>query len=194
MNYLFTEGLRPIVPGGTPRRGFRQPFGGSRPPIGPSDVADGLSQTAFASERLLEFETIRGPGLTRDQVNGFAAVDPRRAMRHTGHPGPLLTDAATAAACRDASGEFFPIEGPFMVRWSSPFQYNHVMPPNSVGCYGIAPNLRNRGAIPPTSEHAGGCNVLRGDGSVSFTSNGIDDVPWMAAATISGGEIEGSQW
>jgi prepilin-type processing-associated H-X9-DG protein len=41
------------------------------------------------------------------------------------------------------------------------------------------------------SEHPGGCNVLFGDGSVRFISQGIDPFTWVALSTRNGGEVAG---
>ena len=39
------------------------------------------------------------------------------------------------------------------------------------------------------SDHAGGCNVLFGDGSVRFLSNGMDLATYQALGTRTGGEV-----
>jgi prepilin-type processing-associated H-X9-DG protein len=40
------------------------------------------------------------------------------------------------------------------------------------------------------SEHPGGCNILLGDGSVHFATDGIDPLVWAAMATRAGGETQ----
>ena len=45
------------------------------------------------------------------------------------------------------------------------------------------------GHIAARSEHPGGVNALRCDGSVAFYGDGIDLAIWQALATIDGGEV-----
>jgi prepilin-type processing-associated H-X9-DG protein len=41
------------------------------------------------------------------------------------------------------------------------------------------------------SHHAGGVNVVMGDGSVHFISQAIDNATWRGLVTIAGGEVLG---
>jgi prepilin-type processing-associated H-X9-DG protein len=41
------------------------------------------------------------------------------------------------------------------------------------------------------SNHSGGVNLLLGDGSVHFITNGIDPATWSALSTRNGGEVLG---
>ena len=93
--------------------------------------------------------------------------------------------------------------------WSFPFfgaQYQHVNTPNSsapdhmryCGDTTAEPNCVNdeteparglcTGHIAARSEHPGGVNALRCDGSVAFYENEIDAAIWRALASIDGGE------
>jgi len=69
----------------------------------------------------------------------------------------------------------------------------------------VTPYCLNNGANPPCttansgfshkaarSRHAGGVNVLLGDGSVRFIRNSIDLATWRALGTMNGGEVLGS--
>ena len=42
------------------------------------------------------------------------------------------------------------------------------------------------------SRHAGGVNVVFGDGSVHFVANSVDLATWQALGSINGGEVLGS--
>jgi prepilin-type processing-associated H-X9-DG protein len=46
----------------------------------------------------------------------------------------------------------------------------------------------------PSSNHTAGMNVLLGDGSVRFLSQGLSPVTWWAACTPDGGEVLPNDW
>jgi prepilin-type processing-associated H-X9-DG protein len=46
-------------------------------------------------------------------------------------------------------------------------------------------------SVPPTSNHTGGVNVLLGDGSVRFVTDGVDLATWRALGTSGLGEVVG---
>jgi prepilin-type N-terminal cleavage/methylation domain-containing protein/prepilin-type processing-associated H-X9-DG protein len=94
--------------------------------------------------------------------------------------------------------------------WAFPFfgaQYQHVNTPNSsvpdhmrycgdttveLNCVDDTTGLSRglcTGHIGARSEHPGGVNALRCDGSVAFYGNAIDLAIWQAQATIDGGEV-----
>lgn len=153
-----------------------------------SDVVDGTSTTAALSERRVEFfyrdetlpsdaeadaDPVRFLWFTTTVVNGIGQeeqfVDECVSRRTT--PKPVL---------HTTSGRY--CEGPLY--------YDHLLPPNSVGCHngppsGIDMHIR---LIPPNSLHAGGVNLLYLDGHVAFVSDAIDLRPWRAIATIAGGD------
>src|SRR5262249_14777828 len=72
--------------------------------------------------------------------------------------------------------------------------YNHYYTPNSSNF-----DCLNNDATTITafawrtarSRHPGGVNLLRGDGSVHFTSNSVDLTVWRALSTRAGGEVVG---
>jgi prepilin-type N-terminal cleavage/methylation domain-containing protein/prepilin-type processing-associated H-X9-DG protein len=146
-----------------------------------ADITDGTSNTAMMSESLL------GDGPEND--SGPIPGDPQRVYAYTGFGTPI-SDAACAAATQWnvanrrgfmwASGE---------MRCAS---YNHYYPPNSP----IYDCVDNNG-VTFTSEawraarslHPGGVNLLLGDGSVHFISQGITQNLWLALATRQGGEV-----
>ncbi len=81
--------------------------------------------------------------------------------------------------------------------WAVPFQFMTINTPNS-----SAVDVHNICASTPTqpcvgganqqvaarSGHTGGVNVLFGDGSIRFVSNGVNLAVWRAASTMDGGE------
>lgn len=70
--------------------------------------------------------------------------------------------------------------------WYYAHYYNHVGTPNTRWCQ--VNGDMNWGSKPPTSNHTGGVNVLMGDGTVRFVSDGVNQVVWLAAGTKCGNE------
>jgi hypothetical protein len=72
--------------------------------------------------------------------------------------------------------------------------YNHFYTPNSTSFDCVNNDLTTftafawRGA---RSNHTGGVNLLVGDGSVHFVSNGVDPTTWKSLSTRAGGEVVG---
>ena len=68
--------------------------------------------------------------------------------------------------------------------------YNHVGPPGSTSCSGMAGMMmpgetamvNESFQSPPTSNHSGGVNLLLGDGSVHFIKNSVSLNVWRAPA------------
>jgi len=75
--------------------------------------------------------------------------------------------------------------------------YNHVSTPNTLTCafLGFAGGMVNMPMDQPaTSYHDGGVNVLMGDGSVRWVSDGITLQTWQALGTRANGETLGSDF
>ncbi len=73
--------------------------------------------------------------------------------------------------------------------------YNHVSLPNSNTCaaIGFPGTMANMAMqVPPSSYHSGGVNVLLGDGSVRFVSNGVSLPVWRSVGTMNRGEVVGN--
>jgi prepilin-type N-terminal cleavage/methylation domain-containing protein len=117
-------------------------------------------------------------------------------------PGTLPSNAPVNAGGNDWRGVMHYSEGPL---------YQHNYTPNSTVpdevrqgmCISIpeAPCLGTTTSWNPKriiftarSRHTGGVNLLVGDGSVRFVSNGINLVTWQAASSPQGGEVLGSDW
>ncbi|MGL4461840.1 MAG: DUF1559 domain-containing protein [Planctomycetia bacterium] len=176
----FNNGPLPLVPNWT--------YNQARYEGRPREISDGLSKTAFMSEGLI------GTG-----DGAFAAA--RREPKRTIWNAPDVPDAhglaailAMVAACDTVDPQTAVIWGNWPVNGWGWFQgdlywakyYDHAGTPNMLRC-SDADDI-NFGMHPPSSEHAGGVNVLFGDGHVSFVSDSVSQETWLAAGTRMGGE------
>jgi prepilin-type processing-associated H-X9-DG protein len=146
-----------------------------------ADVTDGLSNTAYVSEK------IRGNG----------TPDPRTDMLI--FPNQTTLDA-TYAACKTLNVLTAP---PLTSRQGMSWVmgemccslYNHVAPPNSTSC--AAPtfpgNMANMAMqVPPSSRHPGGVNMMMGDGSCRFIRDSVNLQAWRGIGTRNGSETVSS--
>ncbi|GIW90305.1 MAG: prepilin-type N-terminal cleavage/methylation domain-containing protein [Pirellulaceae bacterium] len=142
-----------------------------------ADVRDGLSNTAMFSERVKGTWDPVGQELRADVYDlsgGWTETAFRQACAS-------LTLAQAAAYPHDYDGGQTWLEG--NMNWT---RYNHLLPPNRIACKN---GLTWDGtAMPASSWHRGGVNLLLGDGAVRFVSDTIDEKVWMAAGTIAGQE------
>ncbi len=153
-------------------------------------ITDGMSQTAFASERLL------GSGIMNQDLSGWymymqppmpTSIDQTYADCQGLPPTKMIWYQQTGAAW--ASGEM------------TSTTYNHVTTPNGRSCAimtmaqmgvswsGDANDLPWYMQVPPSSAHPGGVNVLAGDGSVRFVKNSVSVPAWRAFGSRAGGEV-----
>jgi prepilin-type N-terminal cleavage/methylation domain-containing protein len=146
-----------------------------------SAITDGLSHTAFASERVLG-----------DQQTGHF-----RAWSDTAIVPDLSTDLPDDTAARCAlvtanpnshysfSGATWLFSG-YEQTW-----YNHVLPPNSAtpdcASWIFSSNIGG-GAHSARSLHAGGVHLLLGDGAVRMIGSSVDLALWRELATIDTGD------
>jgi prepilin-type processing-associated H-X9-DG protein len=154
-----------------------------------SDVKDGVSKTAAASESLL------GDGPER--LLKRRLVDPRTVYAFA-NAAPL-----SETACRQTRLWNFTNRRGFS--WANGEYrctlYNHYLPPNSgqTDCVSalIVGDVTRRnmsyGWRTARSDHAGGINVLVADGSVRFVEEIVDLDIWRAFSTRSGAEDETPQ-
>lgn len=157
-----------------------------------SDFADGLSQTAAMSERLVQ-------DLGRD-----SPVPMETLQRETGRylwwtprrlSGPGEEQAAAQMCRSEATSPSPPFRGMNANAWRAQLGYDHILRPNERGCHN-APDpshhssLPDVSLIPPTSLHAGGVNLLMADGRVQFVSDVIDEGVWRAIGSRNGGEAD----
>jgi prepilin-type N-terminal cleavage/methylation domain-containing protein len=143
------------------------------------DITDGASNTASFSERPLG----QGEGAGEPaSAGGLAdAADPILEL-------PASTDP-TATACESPSGGVWNHErgGKWIVGNYGNTLYNHAASPNAAD-WDCMNATQQKGRLAARSYHAGGVNLLHGDGSVRFVQDAIDVVPWKAAATRAGEE------
>ena len=139
-----------------------------------SGVTDGLSNTAFFSERILGDDD-------NNRVSPIADV-------FVAVASPLTQDEAAqqcnAIDTSDLSTQYpIPMGAPWL---DGQHCYLHVSPPNTRSC-----NFQpvRRAVMPPSSHHTGGVNLLLGDGSVRFVANRIDLQTWRGLGSRSGGEV-----
>lgn len=142
-----------------------------------ADVLDGLSHTAFFSEKL------RGTG----------SPNPRRDMFII----PAQTSlASTYLTCTNLDPLMaLPLTSNWGWSWvmgeNCCTQYNHVAPPNSNTCAGtgFSGGMTNMAMqVSPSSLHPGGVNVCMGDGSVQFVMETVDLLIWRSYGTRAGNE------
>jgi prepilin-type N-terminal cleavage/methylation domain-containing protein/prepilin-type processing-associated H-X9-DG protein len=145
-----------------------------------ADVTDGLSNTAFFSEKIRgtgyrdgdsrsDSMIITSPTTLEDTLRVCRSSSPRTATRLTVRQG--MSWVMGEMCCTS---------------------YNHVDVPNAHTCAGLGfpGNMANMAMqVPPSSRHPGGVNVLMGDGSVRFIKNSINLETWRALGTRNGGEV-----
>ena len=157
----------------------------------PGAVLDGLSKTAFFSER------VRGDGDNNKVTIGSDCFRIRNAentldkVYEACNSLPVGTQTGPALQS-SAMGRFWITGHMYTTR------YNHVNTPNRIACgrmVASAPDVgtrvnNNGGAVTASSNHPGGVNVLFGDGSVTFVGNSISLAAWRAYATKDGNEVQ----
>jgi prepilin-type N-terminal cleavage/methylation domain-containing protein/prepilin-type processing-associated H-X9-DG protein len=148
-------------------------------------VTDGLSNTAVASEKL------RGMGtydVVRDLfwVTEVTSINAMYQSCSTLNPG----NGMGGVIASQMGGTWAVGDLTFTV-------YNHVGPPNSTSCSGMAGMMmpgetamvNESFQSPPTSNHPGGVNLLLGDGSVCFIKNSVALSVFRALGTRNGAEV-----
>lgn len=144
-----------------------------------ADVTDGLSNTAFFSEK------IRGQG----------NPDPKTDLFVMANQTSLASTFQTCNATNTLTAT------PLTSKWGWSWVmgencctlYNHVATPNRTSCAGTPfPNndMTNMSMqVSPSSRHTGGVQVMTGDGAVHFLGDSVDTNVWRAMGTRSGGEV-----
>lgn len=146
------------------------------------EITDGLSQTAFVSERVV------GDSNDRD-------FTPSRDIYFFNWSGPsLYSPDEYAQACRSQFRSPLPGEvsysgATWLISGLAFTHYNHTLPPNSEvpDCSHVKPALYSA-ATTARSWHRQGVNVAFADGHVSRIAETVDLKVWRAIATRNGAE------
>jgi prepilin-type N-terminal cleavage/methylation domain-containing protein/prepilin-type processing-associated H-X9-DG protein len=145
-----------------------------------ADVTDGLSQTAFFSEKL------KGQGVPNPRTDMLIFTN-QTSLDDTFRSCQALPITAPPLTSRQGMS--------WVMGEMCCTTYNHVAPPNAKSC--AAPNFPGTMAnmamqVPPSSNHRGGVNMLFGDGSVRFLKDSVSLNTWRAVGTRNGGETVSS--
>jgi prepilin-type N-terminal cleavage/methylation domain-containing protein/prepilin-type processing-associated H-X9-DG protein len=156
-----------------------------------ADIRDGTSQTAAFSER------VKGIGATAAEND---PLTPSSEVTIAPDPAPDDTSPepfhkiclALSPATPNVSPAFFadPSGASWFEGYSFCTRYNHVMKPNTWGCViDSFPRAFGYGALPASSHHPGGVNVLFADGSTHFLKDSVSNRVWWALGTKAGSEV-----
>jgi prepilin-type processing-associated H-X9-DG protein len=162
-------------------------------------IKDGLSKTAFISER------IKGSGVDTATMLPTKGEIITLSNRFDGLVAPqtFFDSCITTSNNVGIDSYNFPAPGRWLqgTDWSNgwPFagydatQYNHLAPPNfsgyDCGGYSSIPDTPGEHAlIAARSEHGGAVNVAFGDGHVASVPDGVDILVWRAIGTRNGEE------
>jgi prepilin-type N-terminal cleavage/methylation domain-containing protein/prepilin-type processing-associated H-X9-DG protein len=139
-----------------------------------AEIRDGLSNTAFFSERCI------GTYQMSDPLSGYyKARNSINACISASLPGVRFFQDQF-----ELSGERWGDGDDFYTR------YHHILPPQSNSCLlGCAQDYGCPNVITATSRHRSGVNILLGDGSVRFVNRSVSATIWTALGTINGREV-----
>ena len=156
----------------------------------PSDITDGLSQTACLAERLFS----RGRSQLHHTWDEVVAEGKRYTwflQQTSPNTEPEFVDACRNARLTPFSS--FLAGGSPMGRFFPP--YTHILSPNSIGCFNsTAVNatfeiMTSMHGITATDHHAGGIHLAYCDGHVVFLNDAIDGTVWKAIGSRNGSEL-----
>ncbi len=141
-----------------------------------ADITDGVSNTAFMSEKC------RGSG-TPDFSVDMIQIPNQNSLNATYTTCMAQTPSSTPLTSKQG---FSWVMGEMCCT-----TYNHVSTPNTTSCAGIGfPGTMANMAmqVSANSKHPNGVNVFFGDGSVRFIPSTIDLTVWRSMGTMNGGE------
>lgn len=156
-----------------------------------SDIADGLSNTAAVSERVISNFSLQ----TTAWGGQFVPY---------GVPDSMLSYCAGGMATRSLEqwvpycGSVTPSDPTYVQKhghiWMSGWNfaantYMHVMPLGKRNCHIYGGEHDGNNIVTPSSHHAGGVNLQMGDGSVRFQSLNLDERVWWSTGSRNGGEV-----
>jgi prepilin-type N-terminal cleavage/methylation domain-containing protein len=141
-------------------------------------ITDGLSKTAFFSER------VRGTG-DPSPIDMF--VMPHQTSLDATFNTCSAIDKSTATPLTSKWG------WSWVMGENCCTLYNHVSPPNTTACggTGFPGSMTNMAMqVPPSSRHPGGAYVMMGDVSCHFVTNEVSVAVWRALGTRNGNEVD----
>jgi prepilin-type N-terminal cleavage/methylation domain-containing protein/prepilin-type processing-associated H-X9-DG protein len=156
----------------------------------PAQITDGLSNTAFLSERLVGDGTELTLNIQRDIIPATpSAAD----ALHFDQPYWNVCQASESSPVAIVN-HFSESGWQWLTHSTLLIGYTHVMTPNQPvpDCNGDVNPWSLGGAVTARSFHPNGVNILLGDGRVQFATNGINPAVWRALSTISAGDSLGS--
>ncbi|MFO0954843.1 MAG: DUF1559 domain-containing protein, partial [Isosphaeraceae bacterium] len=147
-----------------------------------ASVTDGLSNTAFFSEK------IRGNDINDADARSDSLIFSPAGIvdMDTAYNACQRMNPTTTARLTRRQGMSW-VMGEMCCT-----SYNHVAPPNAKTCAGTGfpGNMANMPMqVPPSSRHPGGVNLLLGDGSVRFVKSTVSVPTWRGIGTRAGGEV-----
>jgi prepilin-type N-terminal cleavage/methylation domain-containing protein/prepilin-type processing-associated H-X9-DG protein len=153
------------------------------------DITDGLSNTAFFSEK------VKGIGTS----NQLDPMKPTSTVYNVAQPSVTNTPNPYYTSCKainpqtgalitfqgfDGNGRYWHLD------YTTYTRYTHVMTPNMWNCgFGNGGGEAMVGAITASSRHPGGVNVLMGDASVRFVKESVATNTWWGLGTAANGEV-----
>ena len=149
-----------------------------------AQILDGASNTAMISERLIQ---------TNDAPSDLRNGDPRLTSQHI---IPSNAKSLSDIADRLNNGnDRHAVESAYTGRsWSSGYTftaptYVHILQPNSrIGHFSSSVGEGDF-LVTPSSNHTGGVNLVRADGSVSFVADDIEEEVWWALGARDDGRV-----
>ena len=151
---------------------FGNPFRGVRV----TEVSDGTSNTALASECLPSANTDNRRKVFHTTSETLDFFELQRQIR-------LLASLNVSVPTTEIFGRGRP-----WVDGNLPYtHYHHAMLPNESSGYNG--NIVATGLYSASSEHSNGVNLVRLDGSVAFVSNDIDEKVWWSLGSRKTGEV-----
>jgi prepilin-type N-terminal cleavage/methylation domain-containing protein/prepilin-type processing-associated H-X9-DG protein len=160
-------------------------------PVRISQVRDGLSNTAAVAERM-----VTQVASASDTAGALTA--PRAMLTFCGGTSPMSRTLPRWESFCEGVGYPDIAWGAYHGRawimgWGHAANtYMHVMPINGINCHVYDSEHDGNNVVTPSSFHAGGINVLLGDGSVRFVKKMVGMPVWWALGTRANGEVVSS--